>query len=177
MTTVANGDNMKTLGRMKMSKVITCKFCAASIRSGNSRREFCSDRCKWKYWAANHPRLAKSIEDLIPCVYCGLPATSIDHIPPQAERQRLTALNLIHRYELLEVNACRECNSCLGAKPYWTIKERKDYVKKYLGRKYKHYLSIPTWSDVELADLGNTLASSVLTSIIIADVIKERIRW
>ncbi len=158
-------------------KVSQCKLCAKPFKRASSKAEFCCDRCKWRYWADHHPRVGGKYNDLTPCIYCGLPATSIDHIPPQAERKRLVALNLIHRYQILEVDACRECNSALGARPLWTISERKKHVKEYLTRKYSRLLKIPHWPDDELADLGRTVASSVLASIIQSQVIKARIAW
>ena len=67
---------------------------------------------------------------LTPCIYCGLPSDSIDHLPPRSMRYQLGAVELIATHEK-EVCSCREGNSAFGARPLLTITERREYVKSY----------------------------------------------
>lgn len=111
-----------------------------------------------------------------PCAYCGMPADSVDHIPPRHMRVQLSELEL-QAMIVMEVPACRECNSALGAKPLLTVGARREWVKSWLSRHYAKYLRIPEWREEDLAALGQSLQGMVRRNIAIRDTVRDRIRW
>jgi len=116
--------------------------------------------------------------DLEPCAYCGLPASTIDHVPPQSVRAALVAQNIAHRYKFVEVPACRECNSAiLGPRGGWTVVERRNYVKKALRRRYAAVLRIPDWTDRELSEMAAGLAQYIQVGINARELTRQRIEF
>jgi len=155
-----------------------CKFCGKPVHKRRKWQEFCNDLCRWRHWIELHPRTRlESKGNPDPCYYCGLPASTVDHVPPKVMRQRIEELGLKARYEYHEVKACHECNSALGARAILTLPERKRFMKAWLRRRYRRLLRIPAWSDSEIAQLGYTLRTSVLSHILASEVIKARIGW
>lgn len=120
---------------------------------------------------------AKVIIDEFACTYCGMSADTIDHVPPQVARPFLLSQGLHLKYPFVEVRCCRECNSLLGAQAYWTVADRKRYIKKRLRRRYRDYLRMPEWKDSELQELGRGLHDMVLQSQVMQDLIKKRLGW
>lgn len=147
-------------------KIALCAHCGKRFKARSNKR-FCSDRCRYE----SH-RI--TIE---PCIYCGCPADSIDHVPPQSVRMVLAELNLFDRFEFVEVPACRECNCALGAKSLFTIKERKAYMKDWIAHRYRKYLALPEWTETQKAQLGEGLHSFVMAGEIIAELARKRLRW
>ncbi len=113
---------------------------------------------------------------LTPCIYCGIPCDSIDHVPPRYMRAQLSSLDLIAMHEQ-EVPSCRDCNAVLGRRPLITITERRKYVKESLKRRYAKYLRIPDWPDSKLAELGDSLRKMIQRNLAIRDDIRMRIAW
>lgn len=113
---------------------------------------------------------------ITPCIYCGMPASSVDHIPPQSMRMQLGAVELAAIHEQ-EVPACRECNSALGARPLLTVTERRAYVKDWLRRHYASYLRIPEWCESDLLQLGAGLQGMIRRNIAVRDDVRKRLRW
>lgn len=112
-----------------------------------------------------------------PCTYCGMPADSIDHIPPRAYREFIAAQGLQARYPFIEVMSCRECNSALGARALWTVPLRKQRIVAYLKRKYAKYLAIPDWTPAEAEEMGDgVLGSYIREGLIVRDVTRDRIK-
>lgn len=111
-----------------------------------------------------------------PCIYCGFPANSIDHVPPRHMRLQLSACALIAIHER-EVPACRECNSVLGARPLLTILERRNYIKQALRRRYAKYLRIPNWTEEKLAELGEELRGMIKRNMAVRDDTRKRLQW
>jgi len=116
-------------------------------------------------------------EGFDPCVYCGVIANSVDHVPPRAIRERLVALGLALRYPFVEVPACRECNSVLGARAGWTVSDRRRYVKQALKRRYASVLRIPDWSDTELAQMSPGMQSYIADGLQVRDFIRQRLAF
>lgn len=112
-----------------------------------------------------------------PCVYCGVAANSIDHVPPREAREGILAAGLGRRYPFFEVHACRECNSVLGSRGLWTLTARREYIKRALRRRYAEFLRIPDWDDSELAQLEPTMRDYVLNGLAIRDFTRERITY
>jgi hypothetical protein len=98
-------------------------------------------------------------------------------VPPRSIRERLTELGLAGRYTFQEVQACRECNCALGAKAIFALDDRKRYVKAWLRKRYQRYLKIPQWSDGELREIGHTLREHVLSGVLIAELVRARLKW
>lgn len=153
---------------MTARQIKTCAHCGQSYR-GKTNQRFCSDKCRYAAWAHGG--------DVVRCTYCGLPGECTDHVPPRAYR-RFIAMSpgLSAKYPFQEVPACRECNSALGAKAFWTIKERKDYVKKYLRRRYGDG-KFTEWSDEELEELGYNLRTMVEEQNLLREINAERLKY
>ncbi len=151
-----------------------CRFCGTSI-NGRSDKIYCSAACRFRDWkdateGTSHPTIQ-------PCEYCGMPADSLDHVPPQAVRPFLAESGLTGRYPFVEVWSCRECNCLLGARALFTIRSRADFIKKALAKRYAKFLRTPEWTDAELAKLGYVLQQIVINALVMKELVKSRIRW
>jgi 5-methylcytosine-specific restriction endonuclease McrA len=111
------------------------------------------------------------------CVYCGQIGDTIDHVPPTSARNKLRWLGLLHTVEQVEVRACRECNSALSDQGYWTVRERKRYIKGWLQRRYARFLNIPEWTPDELLELGRGLQDMVVGGIHMQNRIIRRLKF
>lgn len=112
-----------------------------------------------------------------PCYYCGMLATTIDHVPPKVVRAKFQSLGMMDRYSIHEVPACAECNSLLGDRHPWTLGDRKRSVKNRLRRRYKRILSIPPWSDSELSILSPSLQDFVIRGLYQQEIVLKRLAW
>lgn len=150
-----------------------CKHCKSVFtpRNRGSAQQYCSRQCRF-----NHHYHRRMGTGPMPCTYCGLPASSQDHIPPQAYRKFLSETGDT-RFPFHEVPACKECNSGLGAVHLWTVTARKRYVKLRLRRKYAKYLKIPNWTDEERAELGPGLLADLRSAEAIKHVTQQRLAW
>ena len=69
------------------------------------------------------------------CIYCGNPASTVDHIIPYSWVQK-------HEYKNL-VPSCRTCNSIAGDKVFSGLIEKMEYMdKKLAGRKKKNHVPV-----------------------------------
>lgn len=112
-----------------------------------------------------------SLDD--PCVYCGMPPTAYDHVPPLHYAER--AKEEITTFK--KFPACSECNSCLNGLILLTLKERRKRVKEYLRKKYKSFLSMPRWSEDELEELDPRFAEEIRRASRFAEGIKNRVSF
>ena len=151
-------------------KQSNCALCAKPFRYRSNKR-YCSDKCRFQAWIQG-----KTEPDIPMCHYCGMPADTIDHVPPRSVRSVIIEHD-VTRWPFKEVNCCRECNSLLGAEPPWTVSGRKKAIKEKLKRRYKKYLNIPNWDDSDLGRLGRTLESHVHEGLVLQEAIKMRIKW
>lgn len=127
--------------------------------------------------ARNHDRI-KGMENGDPCYYCGLPASSVDHVVPRAFLSAISGVDLsVNRHRILTVPACRECNSLLGASYQGTLEERKAHLKSILKTRYRKLLSSPPWSEAELEEIGPHLREEIERNMRNRDLIEARIRW
>lgn len=115
--------------------------------------------------------------DLEPCVYCGAPANTIDHVPPQAARQQLISTGLATKYPFFTVPACKECNSALGKRGLFTVQARRLWVKRWLRRRYYHILRIPDWTDTELAQLSPAFRGYILRGVVLREWVAARVAY
>lgn len=144
-----------------------CGYCGKLFKTNNSKKRFCSDICRFRAWAYN--------DSAEMCTYCGVPADTIDHVPPRAYRTYIVNAGLQSKYPFSEVPACHECNSLLSARALWQIKERRHFIAAALTKRYAKYLRIPHRSDQELAATGTWMRKYIETGCLIRDRTKERI--
>lgn len=116
------------------------------------------------------------IDELEPCFYCGVPANSIDHVPPRAMRKRMADLGEYFGV-WVEVPACMWCNSTLGNLALLTLTDRKLYIKQRLRVKFKKLLASHDWTDEQLDELGYTLKTKILASMAKRRLVRQRIAW
>ena len=145
-----------------------CLVCARMFSPTRTWHMFCSSSCRFD----SHRNEA---QQEYACVYCGLGGDSVDHVPPSSVRPSLIALGIASRYPFVEVRCCRECNSLLGNRAYWTVPQRKHYIKAQLKRRYLKFLRIPDWTELELARLSLTLRDHTLHGLAVRDITRQRI--
>jgi len=120
--------------------------------------------------------------ELEPCYYCGLPATGIDHVIPQALLREFLffqgeGLDYPSDVKFYRVPSCKQCNSALGSRMFRTMADRRQAVKDYLQRKYAKLLRSPDWSEDEMAELGKTLRSHIRGRMALKTLVRQRIAW
>ena len=119
-----------------------------------------------------------------PCYYCGLTATSIDHVVSQkilnGAMRSGDIDSLIELYghgRTMTVPACQQCNSILGATYDRTLADRKTRLKLRLRKKLANDLSMPDWSEAQQRELSPRLQQYVLQGLERRRIAQERIRW
>lgn len=111
-----------------------------------------------------------------PCVYCGQPSDTYDHVPPLHYVERMSQTDVAYA-NLRKYPACRECNSSLSGNLLETLKERRQYTKAKLRKRYRSYLNMPNWDEEELADMGDTLADEIRRANDYAHFVRQRLAW
>jgi len=117
------------------------------------------------------------------CYYCGLPATTVDHVIPRTllwrrDFFREEGFDFPVDVNVKIVPSCHNCNSVLGSRVFRTLKDRRAAVKDHLCQKYYHLLfDTPDWTDSELEELGRTLKSAVLARQRLKDIVRRRLAW
>lgn len=107
------------------------------------------------------------------CTYCGEYADSYDHVVP---------VSYIRIHRKLEIGnkeavpCCRECNSMLSNKLHITISERARYLQTRYKSKYKKVLNFPDWDTDELEDMSKDFKQSILASMNMREITKDRIK-
>lgn len=109
-----------------------------------------------------------------PCVYCGVESSGWDHVPPLHYAARLSQEDRAEA-RLRKVPSCHECNTLLGGAVLTTLAARRSLVRERLQRKYAHLLSIPEWSDDELAQLTGRTREDVRAHLVFARHLKQRL--
>lgn len=108
------------------------------------------------------------------CTYCGEHADCYDHTIPIAYRHNTRSNNENRTYA---VPCCTECNTVLGSAPFFTIRERADYIlKKYLKR-HKKIINHVEWCDEELEEMSSEFKRTIKATMKMKEVIKSRIMW
>ena len=154
-----------------MARLRTCKVCGTPF-SGRSDKQYCSSSCRYVSFVQGKENTAAE-----PCVYCGFPADTIDHIPPQSMRAKLFELGLQDRWPYFEVSACHECNSLLGAIELLTVVERREYLKDKFIKRYKHILSTANFTEEELEEMSPMFRKNIESSMLIKRLIEQRLEW
>lgn len=149
-----------------------CNHCSSTFIVRTRMQVYCTKQCRFNHHY--HRRMKGGGPK--PCVYCGAPADTTDHVPPRAYRKFLEETGN-RKWPFLEVAACRECNSFLGAKALWSLTARKKACKEHIQHKYAEYLNTPPWSEAEREELGPNLDSEVGAAEAIKHVAQQRLAW
>lgn len=128
--------------------------------------------------------MAKVLKHVEPCYYCGMPATSIDHVVPRkllnllhSLDDELTTQTLMNRNRTLLVRSCRECNSLLSSRYDESLLSRKRRLRKILHKRYKNVLLTPSWTDTDLNIMGYTVKTYIEQQIKLKTLIQKRLAW
>lgn len=119
-------------------------------------------------------KIARSPEGFIQCFYCGMPADTIDHVPPISKVAQYRQFNLANEL-YVKVTACRSCNTSLGDSLQINILERADVRRRQLEKEYAKFLKMPNWSEEEISNLGKNLRSEIVTSLREKENCKDRV--
>ena len=184
-----------------------CAFCSKRFKPRTTRQVYCSDKCREraKYIAARKSepekdrrcvwcgvRIGEEIRSHAkfcsskcrqeafrqrPCIYCGVPANSRDHFVPKSYVQKMSHILAYVKKSSVIVPACIECNSTAGAKVFLTISEKRRYIQSKYREKYQKLLESPDWTESELAELGPTMKSHVVSSQNTKRLLRQRLYW
>ena len=113
-----------------------------------------------------------------PCVYCGIPSSGWDHIPPLVHIERMREAGAEIEAIPRKVPACGECNVLLNDVLLTTIQARRYELKRRLRDKYRRIVSMPEWDEDELAELSNDDAREYIRQhLAAARYLKSRLGW
>lgn len=84
---------------------------------------------------------------------------------------------LFSRYPFVEVHCCRECNSLLGARPFWTPESRKEFIKKALAKRYRKFCNVKRWTERELEEFDYNLRTYIINAMMQADILRKRLEF
>lgn len=163
---------------MKDGRMAECKECNKKrVKAHRERQKF-----PYKYERARQLKLARDILEMNkpvkarykrvgskddPCVYCGRPSEGIDHVPPRS-LSHVEVEGFIYR-------CCNECNSSLGVKPLFTLRDRKAYLAERYADKYANTLQLPDWSEQELEEMSEYMAQDIRHKLKLRDNLRDMI--
>lgn len=96
--------------------------------------------------------------ELIVCYYCGAIADTKDHFVPTSF---VTMIEDFATVKQIIVDCCRECNSTAGDRIFYSLSEKRLYIRDAYLKKYKHLLETPKWKQSELDELGYALRCKI----------------
>lgn len=99
------------------------------------------------------------------CVYCGAMAESRDHVLSLSCLGQKRKNSERHKGTDWLVPACLECNVTLCDKYLDNIPARAEHLFVRFTKKWRKILKSPTWSESELAELGETLRRSIMQAM------------
>jgi hypothetical protein len=115
------------------------------------------------------------------CVYCGMHATTLDHVFPVVIAARLEIRRPGVRATLGQglnlVPACMSCNAIAGCYPFTSIRAKRDYIQGKLRTKLAKHLLMPDWSADDLAALDYRLRTHVLAGLRLQKQASMRCNW
>lgn len=75
------------------------------------------------------------------CVYCGDPATTVDHVPPLSRAAALAdIMGDIRKIDFVMYPACRDCNLRLATFAETALTKRRAELRCRLRKKYRRLL-------------------------------------
>jgi hypothetical protein len=164
---------IRDIKRHRLLRPRKCLLCPLIFEPSATWQRFCGTQCRD---IGMGMRKSVALAEWI-CIYCGQVGDNVDHVPPTCARPNLISMGLQFQYPFLEVRCCGECNSALGSQGFWTVTERKRYIKQWLVRRYARVLGMPEWTPEELLDLGPGLSIHVSSGIYKKQVIERRLRF
>lgn len=128
------------------------------------------DSIRRAYKAGNTEFTAK------PCYYCGIPATDFDHVPPISMADALVTTDALNASLLVKVDACKDCNGYLGAKPLLTPEDRRREVRDHIATQIHKYRDVD-WSVAEIRQLGPNMKREVRGFVTWLKTMRARLAW
>lgn len=129
------------------------------------------------YMFVKHPATVNLTE----CVYCGEVPIEWDHFLPLKFVHMLAVVEpeLAHPYRrwMFLVPACKECNVLVGTEVFTSFDVKKTFIKEKIESRYRKILELPDWTEQELIDAGEGLASAVRASTRQRDEIRNRLDY
>jgi hypothetical protein len=105
------------------------------------------------------------------CVYCGLPASTKDHLIPWGWSGDAA------RSYVLTVPACHQCNEYIGDVWAPTITERRRIAQQRIRSRNRRALRVHRFTQAELDEMGPNLRSSVDAGTELAELVRARLDW
>ena len=100
------------------------------------------------------------------CVYCGDPATDVEHVVPRASG-----------LPTWTVPACGDCNSRAGDFVFPTFAAKQEWIRERIRRDYRAVLRTPAWTQAEIDGMGHGLRAAIRTHSALAAVLVRRLTW
>lgn len=100
------------------------------------------------------------------CAYCGEPSAHVEHVVPR--RTNLPTYT---------VPACAECNLLAGGRLFGSFREKQDYIKTRLRKKYHRILNQPEWDTYELRSMGYNLRKKIQGEQMKREIALARLAW
>lgn len=100
------------------------------------------------------------------CVYCGEPAGTREHFPPQVTGN-----------EGYILPCCAECNSLAGTAYPFNFWRRANFVKSQIRKKYAKALRVPDWDEHELSQVGVRMRREITAWLKEKKIASDRIAW
>lgn len=110
------------------------------------------------------------------CTYCGEPADTIDHTIPYSWFRNTGTRNRKQESIGYMTYACKECNSILSNKLFYTFQERFLYLNKRLRQRHRKDLTV-IWDEEELAECSYRLKQFLIQSNNRSKLIRKRLGW
>ncbi|WP_444461588.1 hypothetical protein [Rhodobacter capsulatus] len=113
-----------------------------------------------------------------PCVYCGSPSSTLDHVPPISHIETMSISDALCDFDPALYPACSECNSAfLGAKWFHNMNDRKSFVADCIKKKYKRILNFPKWTDDDLKEMSPEMVDEIRATERLSDDTKKRLEF
>lgn len=116
-----------------------------------------------------------------PCFYCGMPATTVDHVTPRCYHWALALAKQAtdpKAFAVETIPACFECNMLAGRRLFLHKWAKKKYLKERRRKKYARILRMPDWSPTDIAGIsGYALRQAIIAGLERRDQLRRQIAW
>lgn len=110
------------------------------------------------------------------CTYCGEPADCIDHTIPYSWFKNTGSKKRKSEAVGFMTYSCRECNSLLSDKVFYTFQDRLLYLNRRLRERHKKELTV-LWDEEDLKTVSDRLKQYILQSNNRCNLIRKRLGW
>jgi hypothetical protein len=104
------------------------------------------------------------------CVYCGDWYQCLDHYIPVNWTEKPRS-----RRAADVVPCCVECNSILGGRPLFGLRDRARYLVLAYTKRLAPYNRIPEWTERELSELEYNLRTMIRSAMIARDIYEAKL--